>query len=44
MFAGACVPVDGAALPEVGMVEPVELFRVVDRVELAWVVDVMFTD
>lgn len=43
MFAEACVPLDGAALPEVGIVESVELFTVMDRVELASVVDVMFT-
>lgn len=43
-FAGVCMPLDGGTLPEAGVVELVELFRVVDRVELVLVVDVMFSD
>ena len=37
------MPVDGGALPEAGIVELLELFRVMDRVELALVVDVRFS-
>ena len=43
LVAGACVPVDGGVLPEAGIVELLELFRVMDRVELALVVDVRFS-
>lgn len=43
-FAGVGMPLDGGTLPEAGIVELVELFRVVGRVELALVVVVMFSD
>jgi len=38
------VPFNGGALPEVGVVELLELFKVRERVELALVVDVMFSE
>ena len=38
------MPVIGGALPEDGVVELLELFKVRERVELALMVDVMFSE